>query len=74
MDLIFRSPPVSIRWKEETEDWSRMKKQVSKEGLDSAFEGYFESIRFLDEAEFRDGLHLTDRYLKANINHLRTID
>lgn len=63
--LILVSPPVSVYYEKETENWTRMKKQISLNKMGPIFNGYFESIIYLDESYFKsDHVHFKRGYLK----------
>lgn len=64
--LVVASPPVPLDLKEFTSDWEKMREQVARCGLAHVFEGYFENIIYLDEAHFKDHIHVRKDYLKKN--------
>jgi hypothetical protein len=67
--IIVISPPCSKNFRRSILQMDRRK--IFNNKLDRLFEGYFESIIYLDEAKFTDGLHLQDRL--PSVVHLDSI-
>ena len=54
--LVLVSAPLSVKKKKEVEMLNR--REISENQLQQEFEGFFESIVYLDESNFVDGIHL----------------
>lgn len=54
--LVMRCGPISYKRKNEVAALDQT--EISKSNLQAEFEGYFESITYLDESNFSDGIHL----------------
>lgn len=70
IQLSLFSGPVKQSYLTNSNDWEIYKKQIKEEGLESLFEDYFESILYLEDEKFIDGIHVHQEYIATCKTHL----
>jgi hypothetical protein len=67
IQLLFLSPPIpSGAYATYKRYEKQMVKAISRSGLEWQFRYYFKTMRSIPPADFRDGLHFSQKYLLAN--------
>lgn len=64
------SSPLEKSFYTKTDNWKSLRKQLKEEQLDVLFEPYFNSIKYLDEEGFSDGLHIKQDLVPEIKTHL----
>jgi len=69
VELILLSPPLKASFKNRV--MNRFRPEVDRHGLSARFGPYFERLVFVDDAHFKDRVHLRSDYLRRSRLELR---
>ena len=71
--LYVISPPVPIHWKNDSNNWDEMRKQIDENNLNELLDNYINTINYLPDDCFIDGLHLKNQYIQGSKDNVNSI-